>query len=353
MRIAVLASGSGTLLEAILERRHPGRRWWSPTGPRKARGRGRVATASPPSLVERDQLRRRLRPRRLHATRSSTSSSAHGIELVVDGRVRHDLRRGDPRRLPGTGSSTPTRRCCPSFKGWHAVRDALAYGVKVTGCTVHVATLEVDAGPILAQEAVAGAARRRRGPRSTSASRPSSGASTPRPSERSSPTPRSSTRKWNHHEGAAVRVRQDRHRRARPRPPQLGWDLISSGGTAQALRDADIAVTDVAELTGFPAILGHRVVTLHPKVHGGILADRRNPDHQADMAEYGIDPLDLVVSNLYPFGASLDELRARGEPGRGADRHRRAGDDPRRRPRTSRTSGSSPIRRSTGRWSTS
>ena len=83
----------------------------------------------------------------------------------------------------------------------------------------------------------------------------------------------------------------------------MGWDLISSGGTAQALRDADLAVTDVAELTGFPAILGHRVVTLHPKVHGGILADRRNPDHQKDMAEYGIDPLDLVVSNLYPFGA--------------------------------------------------
>ena len=83
----------------------------------------------------------------------------------------------------------------------------------------------------------------------------------------------------------------------------LGWDLISSGGTAAALREANLAVTDVAELTGFPAILGHRVVTLHPKVHGGILADRRNPDHQADMAEYGIDPIDLVVSNLYPFGA--------------------------------------------------
>ncbi len=83
----------------------------------------------------------------------------------------------------------------------------------------------------------------------------------------------------------------------------MGWDLISSGGTATALRDADLAVTDVAELTGFPAILGHRVVTLHPKVHGGILADRRNPDHQADMAAYGIDPLDLVVSNLYPFGS--------------------------------------------------
>jgi phosphoribosylaminoimidazolecarboxamide formyltransferase / IMP cyclohydrolase len=81
----------------------------------------------------------------------------------------------------------------------------------------------------------------------------------------------------------------------------LGWDLVSSGGTATALREAGLTVTDTAELTGFPAILGHRVVTLHPKVHGGILADRRDPDHQRDMAEYGIDPIDLVVANLYPF----------------------------------------------------
>ncbi len=88
----------------------------------------------------------------------------------------------------------------------------------------------------------------------------------------------------------------------------LGWDLVSSGGTAKALQEAGLAVTDVAELTGFPAILGHRVVTLHPKVHGGILADRRNPDHQSDMAEYGIDPIDLVVVNLYPFGSSAADF---------------------------------------------
>jgi phosphoribosylaminoimidazolecarboxamide formyltransferase / IMP cyclohydrolase len=83
----------------------------------------------------------------------------------------------------------------------------------------------------------------------------------------------------------------------------LGWDLVSSGGTASVLREAGLEVTDTAELTGFPAILGHRVVTLHPKVHGGILADRHDPDHQRDLAEYGIDPIDLVVGNLYPFGS--------------------------------------------------
>ncbi len=82
---------------------------------------------------------------------------------------------------------------------------------------------------------------------------------------------------------------------------ELGWDLIASGGTATVLRDAGLAVTDTVELTGFPAILGHRVVTLHPKVHGGILADRDDPDHVADLDRYGISPLDLVVANLYPF----------------------------------------------------
>jgi phosphoribosylaminoimidazolecarboxamide formyltransferase/IMP cyclohydrolase len=81
----------------------------------------------------------------------------------------------------------------------------------------------------------------------------------------------------------------------------LGVDLVSSGGTARVLADADLPVTDVADLTGVPAILGHRVVTLHPKVHGGLLADRDDPDHVADMERYGIEPIDLVVSNLYPF----------------------------------------------------
>lgn len=84
---------------------------------------------------------------------------------------------------------------------------------------------------------------------------------------------------------------------------ELGWELLSSGGTAKAIAEAGIPVTDVAELTGFPAILGHRVVTLHPKVHGGLLADRNDPAHQADMDEYGIEGIDLVVANLYPFSS--------------------------------------------------
>ena len=84
---------------------------------------------------------------------------------------------------------------------------------------------------------------------------------------------------------------------------ELGWSLVSSGGTARAIGDAGVPVTDVAELTGLPAILGHRVVTLHPKIHGGILADPTDSEHVADMEHHGIDPIDLVVVNLYPFSS--------------------------------------------------
>jgi phosphoribosylaminoimidazolecarboxamide formyltransferase/IMP cyclohydrolase len=80
-----------------------------------------------------------------------------------------------------------------------------------------------------------------------------------------------------------------------------GWTLISSGGTAAAISAAGIPVTDVADLTGVPAILDHRVVTLHPKVHGGLLADPTNATHRADMEAHGIEAIDLVVVNLYPF----------------------------------------------------
>jgi phosphoribosylaminoimidazolecarboxamide formyltransferase/IMP cyclohydrolase len=82
---------------------------------------------------------------------------------------------------------------------------------------------------------------------------------------------------------------------------ELGVDLISSGGTAAAIAEAGIPVTDVAEITGVPAILGHRVVTLHPKIHGGLLFDRDDPEHVVDMDRYDITGIDLVVANLYPF----------------------------------------------------
>jgi phosphoribosylaminoimidazolecarboxamide formyltransferase/IMP cyclohydrolase len=80
-----------------------------------------------------------------------------------------------------------------------------------------------------------------------------------------------------------------------------GVELVSSGGTAAALAEAGIPVTPVETVTGTPEMLDHRVVTLHPKVHGGILADRSKPSHRDDLERHGIEPFDLVVCNLYPF----------------------------------------------------
>ncbi len=95
----------------------------------------------------------------------------------------------------------------------------------------------------------------------------------------------------------------------------MGVDLISTGGTAQVLRDAGLPVRDIAELTGFPEMLGGRVKTLHPMVHGGILHRRAEPDHVAAVEAHGIQPIDMVVVNLYAFektaakpGVELDEL---------------------------------------------
>lgn len=82
---------------------------------------------------------------------------------------------------------------------------------------------------------------------------------------------------------------------------ELGWDLLASGGTAQVLRDASLPVVDIADVTGYPAILGHRVVTLHPSVHGGILADTTDATHRADLERHNISPIDLVAVSLYPF----------------------------------------------------
>ncbi|BBA69147.1 bifunctional phosphoribosylaminoimidazolecarboxamide formyltransferase/IMP cyclohydrolase [Geobacter sulfurreducens] len=84
-----------------------------------------------------------------------------------------------------------------------------------------------------------------------------------------------------------------------------GVEILSTGGTAKLLRDAGLAVKDVSDFTGFPEMLDGRVKTLHPKVHGGLLGMRSNPDHAATMKAHGIEPIDLVVVNLYPFEATV------------------------------------------------
>jgi len=86
---------------------------------------------------------------------------------------------------------------------------------------------------------------------------------------------------------------------------KMGVEIISSGGTARALIDAGLSVRNVEEITGVGEMLGHRVVTLHPKIHGAILALRDDPDHQSDMAKHGIEPIDLVCVGVYPFSETI------------------------------------------------
>jgi phosphoribosylaminoimidazolecarboxamide formyltransferase/IMP cyclohydrolase len=201
----------------------------------------------------------------------------------------------------------------PAFPGAHAVRDALAHGARVTGTTVHVVDATLDGGPILAQEAVP---------------------ILPRDDERSLHE-RIKTVEHRLLPATVARVLADRLGvpAARPRRAllavsdktdladfghalvDLGFELVSTGGTAAALRAADLPVTDVAAVTGFPEMLDGRVKTLHPRVHAGVLADRRLDAHQEQLSAAGIAPFELVVVNLYPFaqavereGASLAEV---------------------------------------------
>src|ERR1700724_4489307 len=86
-----------------------------------------------------------------------------------------------------------------------------------------------------------------------------------------------------------------------------GIELVSTGGTAKAIATAGLKVKDVSELTGFPEMMDGRVKTLHPKVHGGLLAIRNNAEHAQAMQSHGIAPIDLLVVNLYPFEATVDK----------------------------------------------
>src|SRR4051812_25259032 len=85
-----------------------------------------------------------------------------------------------------------------------------------------------------------------------------------------------------------------------------GVELVSTGGTAKAIADAGLKVKDVSDLTGFPEMMDGRVKTLHPKVHGGLLAIRANDEHAQAMKTHDIAPIDLLVVNLYPFEATVE-----------------------------------------------
>src|SRR5918994_5100182 len=86
---------------------------------------------------------------------------------------------------------------------------------------------------------------------------------------------------------------------------ERGVELVSTGGTHKVLHEAGVPVMDVSEVTGFPEMMDGRVKTLHPAVHGGLLGIRANPEHQAAMLAHGIQAIDLLVVNLYPFEATV------------------------------------------------
>ena len=206
----------------------------------------------------------------------------------------------------------------PSFPGLHGIRDALAAGVAVTGVTVHLVDATLDGGPIVAQEAVpvlpgddeASLLERihpvehRLLPAAVAALL--AGALTVPDGARRAlldtavadahvPVPRRALLSVSDKSGLAELARGLVTR---------GWELVSTGGTARALREAGLPVTDVAAVTGFPEMLDGRVKTLHPRVHAGLLADRRRADHREALLAAGIAPFDLVVVNLYPFAAA-------------------------------------------------
>lgn len=199
----------------------------------------------------------------------------------------------------------------PAFPGAHAVPDALAHGVRVTGCTVHLVDATLDGGPILLQEAVAiapgddeatlhgriKAVEHRLLPRAVAALL--AGDAAP-------PTPRRALLSVSDKSGLVDLARG---------LVLAGFELVSSGGTSRAIREAGLPVTDVSAVTGFAEMLDGRVKTLHPAIHGGILADRRRPEHREALLAAGIAPVELVVVNLYPFavaaerdGTTFDEL---------------------------------------------
>jgi len=206
----------------------------------------------------------------------------------------------------------------PSFPGLHGIRDALAAGVAVTGVTVHLVDATLDGGPIVAQEAVPvlpgddeASLKERIHPvehrllPAAVAALLAGALTVPDGARRALldtavadahvPVPRRALLSVSDKSGLAELARGLVTR---------GWELVSTGGTARALREAGLPVTDVAAVTGFPEMLDGRVKTLHPRVHAGLLADRRRADHREALLAAGIAPFDLVVVNLYPFAAA-------------------------------------------------
>ena len=301
VRIGVLVSGSGSNLQAIIDARLPVAVVISDRP--GVRALERAATAGIPTVVidRADHL-----PDRVAFTRAVTEAlQSAEVDLVALAGFMTVLAEPIFEAFPGRVVNTHPA-LLPSFRGAHAVPDALAAGVRVTGCTIHLVTIEVDDGPILAQEAVPvlpgdtedalheriKAVEHRLYPQVLATLVAESAGSPPDGGEEG----------WVEVGRALLSVYDKTGLLEFARGlHDLGISLVASGGTAAALAEAGIPVTPVEEVTGAPEMLSGRVKTLHPRIHGGILADRGVPSHRADLAAQGIEPIDLVVVNLYPF----------------------------------------------------
>jgi len=200
----------------------------------------------------------------------------------------------------------------PAFPGAQAVRDAVAAGVRVTGVTVHLVDQTLDGGPIVAQQAVPIAPRDTQEtllerlhavehqllPRVVALALADAIGVDGRRVE-------VNTRKaaeLAHPRRALVSVSDKTYLASfAQRLVGLGFEIVSTGGTGRAMRNAGIDVTDVADVTGFPEMLDGRVKTLHPRIAAGVLADLRVAAHRQQLAAALIEPFELVVVNLYPF----------------------------------------------------
>jgi formyltetrahydrofolate-dependent phosphoribosylglycinamide formyltransferase len=294
MRVGVLASGSGTILQAMLDRKLPivvvlADRPCGALGIAENAGIGA-------ELVERTDFSSGFD--RVAYTKEVVAALERTTSISSRSPVRHDPSEPFVDSYGARAVNTHPA-LLPAFKGWHAVRDALAAGVKVTGCTVHLVTEDVDSGPILAQEAVpvldddTEETLHERIKRSSARLYPDVIEQTgPRGLEVSRRERRSNARCFR----CGTRPVSSIWRGALH---ELGVELVSSGGTATAIADAGIR-SRRARRTGVPEMLDHRS-SRAPQDPRRPPRDRGKATHRADLETHGIQPFDLVVSNLYPF----------------------------------------------------
>jgi phosphoribosylaminoimidazolecarboxamide formyltransferase/IMP cyclohydrolase len=302
VRLGVLASGSGTVLEAMLS---AGTDVCVVVADRRCRALQVAAEAGVPAeLLVREEYGKDF-DRTAYTRHLVKVLEGYGVDVVAMAGFGTIFSPEIFAAFPGRVLNTHPA-LLPAFKGWHAVRDALAAGVTVTGTTVHLATERVDDGPVLAQQEVPvlpgdteqtlheriKAVERRLYPQTIERFLAQLRQSQVRPVTTTGGTGvkalLSVYDKTGLEDFAAALVAS-------------GYGLVASGKTAAALEAAGLPHETVEAVTDWPEMLGGRVKTLHPRLHAGILADLDDPGHRDDLARHGIDPIGLVVCNLYPF----------------------------------------------------